>query len=136
MIEKPSKELSTLLQTRIMIERANSECVTKQDGVIFKQFYLLSDKSNAFTDFKSSYGDIISYDFKLTAKEAFHNLAEAIKAYAARIRFHMLELPIAGSVDHVIADISSNVIVRMIEYYEIRSDEILTRYDVLVEKVQ
>ena len=131
-IIKPAKELALLLQTKVIIERANTEFVLKLNGTN-KQLYLVSNDKNMF---KSGYGPLINdNDFNLTQKEAFDYLCDKIKKLD-RIRFHLLFLPITPSVDHVSVDINSNVIMRIIEYYDIMTDEILTRYDILIEKVQ
>ena len=42
-ISKPSKELAILLQTKVMLERANTEHVVKHDGFLFKQFLIISN---------------------------------------------------------------------------------------------
>jgi hypothetical protein len=38
------------------------------------------------------------------------------------------------AVEYTRLDLFNNVIVRVVEYYEIRIDEMLTRYDILIEK--
>lgn len=130
MIIKPAKELALLLQTKVIIERAYADYIYKINGEN-KQLYLVSDQDNKFKT-----GPSISSDdnFSLTKEEAFDYLANEIKKLD-RVRFFLLALPLSGAVDHVTVDINSNVIMRIIEYYDIMTDKILIRYDVLVEKV-
>jgi hypothetical protein len=132
MILKPAKELAILLQTKVMIERANSEFITKHDGHLFKQFNIIANNKNMFA---LNCGPTAGYEFTLTQDDAFKALAEVIKKHGDRIKFHLLALPVGKTVDHVTLDINDNVIIRAIDFYEIRIDEILTRYDVIIEKV-
>lgn len=133
MIEKPAKELSLLLQTKIILERPIVDMLARHDVDIIKQFNLISNKKNIFL---LNIGPVIDdYNFCLNQDEAFKALAESVKSFADRIRFHLPYLPISRGVEHCSADISNDVVMRIIEYYEIRIDEILTRYDVLIEKI-
>lgn len=133
LLSKPSKELAIRLQTKVMLERANTEYVVKHDGFLFKQFLIIANNKNQFV---LNYGPgIENYEFNLTQDEAFEGLAKAVMSHGDRIRFNALAMPVRGGIDHYLMDLNSDVIVRVIEYYEIKIDEILTRYDVLVEKV-
>lgn len=133
MIEKPAKELAILLQTKIMLERVNTEPGMKSDGSNIKQFCLLANKQN---EFAINYGAVVeNLDFSLTQTEAFKNLTNAIQKHGDRIKFHALTMPARAGLEHCVMDLNSDVIMRIIEYYEIRTDEILTRYDILIEKI-
>lgn len=129
---KPAKELAILLQTKVMLDRANTEYSVKQDGSVFKQLNIIANSKNIFA---INFGPAAGYDFTLTQDEAFKALAEAIKNHGDRLRFHLLALPVNAGLEHLSVDINSNVIMRVIEAYEIRIDEIVTRYDILIEKV-
>lgn len=136
LIQKPSKELAMLLQTKVMLERANTEIITRIDGNLIAQFNIISNSKNQFL---LNYGPAISgyddWEFSLTQDQAFSALAEVIKAHGDRIKFNLLMLPPGKQVEHSLIDLNNDVLIRVIEYYEIRLDEILTRYDVIVEKV-
>lgn len=134
-LHRPAKELAVLLQNKVMLERAYTENLSKINGSnTRKQLVIISNEKDMFA---FSYGPAIGYDleFTLTRNEAFNNLAEAIKSHGDRIQFLLLQVPINKSFDNVTVDVNNNVIIRIVEYYEVVLDEILTRYDVLIEKI-
>lgn len=135
MLNKPAKELAILLQSRVMLEVANSKEIAMINGNN-DQFNIVANQKNQFLLNRGPAMSIDHWDFSLTQDQAFKALADAIQSHGDRIKFHLLRLPVTKSIEHCMLDINGNVLIRAIEYYEIRIDEILTRYDVLVEKVK
>lgn len=132
-ILKPSRKLFEYLRPKAVIERASFDQFAKLGGVSGEahQYHLLSNGENKFV---LEYGPgVENLVFSLTENEAFEKLAAAIGDYK-KVRFHLLWLPGRG-VLHCSADVHDDVAMRVIEYYEMRIDEVLTRYDVLVEVV-
>lgn len=135
MLKWPARELSILLQTKVMLEAPNIDNDIKHDGNKFKQFNIVSNSKNQFL---LNIGPALDeYNFSLTQDEAFKALSEVIQNCGDRLKFNILRLPIPrnSGLEHCAVDLHENVIIRIIDYYEIRIDEILTRYDVLIEKV-
>ena len=132
-ISKPAKELAVLLQTKVMLERVDTEPGFKQNGDTIRQLNIVSNNKNQFV---INYGvGADNYEFGLTQDQAFEALASAIQKHGDRIKFHALLMPARAGLEHCVMDLNSDVIMRAIEYYDVRIDEILIRYDVLVEKV-
>ena len=93
-----------------------------------KQLYI---KSNSKDLFSTSFD---SYDFIVSKEDAFAGLAKAIKDFGMHVKFNLMVLP-AKTVISASLNVVEKTVIRIIEYYDIASDEILTRYDVLIEKV-
>jgi hypothetical protein len=133
MIEKPAKELAQLLQTKIILEVPDMSMRIRHDGQITKQLNLVANNKNTFL---LNIGPAIDdYNFCLTQDEAFKALAEQVKLFGDRIKFNLLVIPYTRGVEYCCSDVYEKVTIRTIEYYEIRIDEILTRYDILISKV-
>jgi hypothetical protein len=133
MIEKPAKELAQLLQTKIILETPDMSMQIRHDGYVTKQLNLIANNKNIFL---LNIGPAINdYNFSLTQDEAFKALAEQIKLFGDRIKFNLLVIPYTRGIEYCRSDVYEKVTVRTIEYYEIKIDEILTRYDVLISKV-
>ena len=133
MIEKPAKELAQLLQTKIILETPDMSMQIRHDGYTTKQLNLISDNKNAFL---LNVGPAIDdYNFSLTQDEAFKALAEQVKLFGNIIKFNLLVIPYTRGIEYCRSDVYEKVTVRTIEYYEMRIDEILTRYDILISKV-
>jgi hypothetical protein len=136
---KPAEKLTNVLRTRVVLERASSEqlklggCAV-MNGIVAKlhQFHLIGNSENKFV---LEYG-VAHYDFKfeLSEDEAFDKLADKLGEFG-KVQFHLLWLPVSRGLEYCTAHIHDNVIMRVIEFYEIRSDEILTRYDILVSAI-
>jgi len=92
-----------------------------------KQKYLISNSKDLFS---SNIDDLI---FDISADAAFDLLAHEIKKYSRIIKFNLMIIPKNG-IEYCRLDFYKKVVIRSVEYYEIRIDEILTRYDVLIEK--
>lgn len=93
-----------------------------------KQLWILSNYKNMFCSDKEN------LIFDISPEVGLGMLAAEIKKYSKNIKFNLLIIP-AKTVQYVRLDFFNNIIIRIIEYYEIRIDEILTRYDILIEKV-
>lgn len=129
-VVKPAKKLSLLLQSRMILETASTTSGLKFNGADVKQFHLIADSHNMFL---CGYGPAVDLDnFTLMEDQAFEKLAGEL-GQLKKIKFHLPVLPVSRGVEHCSADLYRDVAIRVIEYYEIRIDEVLTRYDVLVQ---
>ncbi len=127
---KPAKVLSHHLKPKIVLEIASSAFLKLGETAGLHQHHLIENSDGLFV---YEYGVAVErLEFKLTADEAFSKLANVVSDLN-KVKFHLLWLPVSRGLDHCTADIHGNVIVRTIEYYEPRTDEMLTRYDILVE---
>lgn len=130
MIMKPAAKLFALLKPPASWEQ-RSELIggMRCDGKRYFQFNIVSDESGKFL---SGSGPGIDFDgFILTEDEAFGALAGQVRKLDDPI-FHLPMLPLRG-VDHVMVDIHQGVVIRVVDCYEPRIDQVLTRYDILVE---
>ncbi len=95
-----------------------------------KQLYIKSNSKNLFSN---KFDD---YNFIVSPEDAFHTLAEEIKNFSSdgNIKFNFLIVPFKA-VEFVNINIFNEIIIRCISYYDVHIDDILTRYDVLIEKV-
>lgn len=126
MIIKPAKELLNKL-INIHIADANVSDLTRLDENK-KQFYILFNSKDLFS---SNRENLI---FDISPEVAFCYLASEIKNFSLAVKFNLMIIPPKAVINSSL-NIVDNVIVRSLEYYEIRIDEILTRYDILIEKV-
>jgi hypothetical protein len=132
MVIKPAKRLEEILVTKVVMDRANSKLLELGKIPNVTQLRLCENSEGKF---QLEYGPSReNLEFVLSEQEAFDKLAEAISEFR-RVRFHALLMPVSRGIDHCSLDLHGNVLVRVIEYYEITIDESLTRYDVLVEKI-
>ena len=123
---KPAKLLNDHLYGLCVIDKPDLTSLHRLDDNR-KQKYLISNKDNLFS---SNIDDLI---FNVSAEDAFKNLAQTVIIHHHFIKFNLMVVPIKA-VEYTRLDFFNNVIVRVIEYYEIRIDEMLTRYDILIEK--
>lgn len=129
---KPAKKLSEYLLKKVILEQASSNFVKLGQFIGLHQYHLLENQDGKFL---YEYGvGVNNYDFTLTENDAFEKLSDVISELK-KAKFHLLWLPISRGLDHCTADIHGNVIIRTIEFYEAAIDEILKRYDVMVEAV-
>lgn len=126
MIINPAKLLHENLK-EIIVNRPNYENIYRM-GDNRKQLYI---KSNSKDLFSTTFED---YDFSLTKEAAFAGLASAIKMFSQSVKFNIMILP-PKTVISASLNVVEDTIIRIIEYYDIYCDEILTRYDILIEKV-
>ena len=126
MIINPASLLYENLK-EINISRPDYETISRMSD-FKKQFYI---KSNSKDLFSTTFD---TYDFTVSKEDAFKNLAISIKTFSQIIKFNLMVLP-PKTVLSASLNIIENIIIRIIEYYDIQCDEILTRYDVLIEKV-
>lgn len=126
MIINPAKLLHENLK-EIVISRPDYDVISRMSEYK-KQLYI---KSNSKDMFSTTFED---YEFIVSKEDAFKGLATAIKDFNQSIKFNMMVLP-PKTVLSASLNVVEDTIIRIIEYYDIHVDEILTRYDVLVEKV-
>lgn len=126
MIVNPAKLLHENLK-EIVINRPDYENIFRM-GDDRKQLYI---KSNSKDLFSTTFD---TYDFNISKEIAFAGLAATIKNFHQSVRFNLMVLPPKAVISASI-NVVENTIIRIIEYYDVQCDEILTRYDVLVEKV-
>lgn len=126
-----AKKLSDLLNN-VQLINPELELVGKIGFPNSIQLHLIECKSKG--KFLFEYGATTSLDFILSKDEAFGNMSNALIILNCKLKFHRMTLPNHSSYK-VSEEIFEKVYVRLIEYYEIRLDEILTRYDILIEKI-
>jgi hypothetical protein len=132
MIIKPAEKLSNILKTKVVLERASTTPLKLGTFDNLHQFHLVSNSENKFV---VEYGVIHdNFEFTLSEDEAFAKLAGKL-GELKKIQFHLLWLPVAMGIDYCSAHIHGNVVMRVVEYYAVQTDEILTRYDVLVQAI-
>lgn len=126
MIVNPASLLHENLKD-IVVHSFDYEAIFKMSDTR-KQLYIKSNNKDLFST------TFDTYDFIISKETAFSGLATSIKKFGQSIRFNLMVLPpktvISASLNAV-----EKVVIRIIEYYDIQCDEILTRYDVLIEKV-
>ena len=126
MIINPASLLHENLK-EIVISRPDYENIYKMSDHR-KQFYIKSNNKDLFST------TFDTYDFTVSKEDAFKNLAASIKSFGQSLRFSLMILP-PKSVLSASLNVVENTVIRIIEYYDIYCDEILTRYDILIEKV-
>lgn len=127
---KPARKLFEYLRPKAVLKKAHLSHFSKLgDPVGSHRYHLVGNEQGKFV---AEYGVALeNMEFTLTENEAFEKLAAFIAAHK-KVRLHLLWLANRGVLNCAV-DIYHDVVMRVIEYYEIRSDEVLTRYDVLVE---
>lgn len=107
----------------------------KFNGHSILQFHLIKNSNNKYLLNYGPAAEENNLNFILTEVEAFKNLAAVVNNFEnCKIQFHNLVLPI-GPAYKASKDFNDKVFIRIIEYYNVYIDEILTRYDILIEKV-
>jgi hypothetical protein len=130
--------LNMLDTSPILLDVPNFTTPMLVGNMHFTQLHLLSIEEKPDEErFLFGYGAAINstLDFILTKEDAFSMLAHAIKIGKKKVKFHALVVPI-GSGIVASAERNKNIFMRILKYYEVRIDQIITRYDIMIEKVQ
>lgn len=126
-----AKQLAEKLKS-IKLHRVNREYNSVAHSENWKQFYIGESCING--ELKYSLGSFDEPDFKYSLDYVLSALATSIGQFSNCVRFNSLTIPRKG-IEELGVNIYGDVWVRAVTCYIPQSDMLVTRYDVLIEKV-